>query len=300
MLAKFDGIDLVIQAVLNTVAQSSRRVYEDTYGSWKDWCHNQGIEPLDLHPDNVLLFLRDQHVTANTRKRQLSAMRSLLQVIAMNPNAVQAKLFYDLLKISRIPTGNLSDKERSLKALNPDEVAKVLAVWSGQDNISVRNRALVALLLSTGLRRAEAVALEWRDIDLNRGILFVRHGKGDKQRSVAFVGDYAIDLLAAWKQIQNRTYVFCPLDNRGGLQADEPMTADNLYRIVKRVERNTGISLAPHDIRRTLATELLAQGASVADVQAQLGHAHPSTTLRYAQSVDAEKRRKRFKTRYGD
>jgi integrase len=300
MLANFDDIDRAVESALLTISTSSQRIYRTTYNTWIDWCHNQKISPLDVNPPNVMLFLVDQHVTFKTRQRQLSAMRQLVLVLLTVTLDQRYKPFYDILKMAKAPKDNLSTSERNQKALAPNQANAVLEVWSGLDNISIRNRALVSLLVATGMRRAECAALEWRDIDLDNGTVHIRHGKGDKSRDAAIVGDYAIDALREWSEIQYRTYVFCPLDNMGNLGADRPITADNIYRVVKVAESKTGVSLSPHDARRTLATELLSQGASIADVQAQLGHAHPSTTLRYAKAVDAQERRKRFKTRYGD
>jgi len=61
----------------------------------------------------------------------------------------------------------------------------------------------------------------------------------------------------------------------------------------------SGIAFSPHDVRRTFITEALATGAPLADVQAQVGHKNESTTLRYANSVDARQRRDRLRLRYG-
>lgn len=301
MLAKFDDIDRYVSATLLTIRGQSKRVYEQTYNLWKDWSHNNGVSPLDLLPQNVIAFLSSQHVTRATRRGQLSAMRMLLRVMVAMTERTEIKFAYDMLKLAKIPTDNLADTERNLKALNPDEANRLLSVWSDDNPIHLRNRALIALLLSTGLRRAEAVALEWRDVHIHSGLIGVRHGKGDKDRVVAIVGDYAVQYLEAWWNVAPFSrYVFRPLDNQGGLLDDRPIGVDNLYRIVKQTEKLSGVKFSPHDTRRSLATELLAEGAPLADVQAQLGHAHPSTTLRYAKPADAAERRKRFRTRYGD
>ncbi len=300
MLARHDDIDRYIQSVLLTVNKGSGRVYEQTYNLWKDWCHNAGVSPVDLHPSNVMQFLISQRVTRSTRQRQLSLMRKLLNVVVLVSGTAESRVAYELLKMAKIPLENLSTNERNLKALNPTETNEVIAYWNSIDNpIHIRNRALIALLVSTGLRRAEAVALEWRDIDLVNGKILVRHGKRNKSREAAIVGDYAIEYLEYWREINLGRYVFRPLDTTGQLGVDEQMSTDNAYRIIRQTQDATGVKISPHDARRTLATELLAQGASVADVQAQLGHTSPSTTLRYAKGVDAIERRKRFKTRYG-
>ncbi len=299
-LVRLETIDQIIRATLNTLANSSQRVYNQTYDLWKDWCSNHGIQPIDLHPENVLAFLRDQQVTRATRNRQYAAIRKLLQIMALVPGADAARFSYEYLKMVPAPEENLSDSERSLHALTPQEADRVLNFWNGSDPISIRNRALIALLLATGMRRAEVVGLQWRDVDLERGTVYIRLAKGKKTRHASIVGEYAIETLQVWQEINSGRFVFRPMDNLGNLLDDEAMSADNLYRIVKKTESSTGVEFSPHTVRRTLATELLAQGASIADVQEQLGHARAATTLGYAKAADASERRKRFKTRYGN
>lgn len=300
MLQKITSIDVYIRSTLITVSDSSKRIYEQTYRLWSDWCHNHQTPPVDFAPTNIMQFLIDQPVTKATRQRQLSAMRKLVQIaIVFNPTD-ELRMWYDILKMAKAPKENLVVSDRNLNALTPDNANLLLKVWSGVNPTHARNRALIAVLLSTGLRRSEAVALRWSEVDLDNGVIKVLDGKGGKDGDVSLVGDYAPKALAEWQALNPCDHVFPPMDNRDNITADEPMSSANLYRLIKFAEKTTSIAIAPHTMRRTLATELLAQGASVADVQAQLRHSQPSTTLRYAKGVDATQRRKRFKTRYGD
>jgi integrase len=301
MLMINDDIDRYIQMVRLTVGDKSKRVYDQTYNLWKDWTHNNSLSPTDFAPSNVMHFLSDHSVSRSTRQRQLSIMRRLVQVaFSMQPDNPTLRTCYEILKIGKIPKDNLKASERDLRALNFADVDVLLTVWPDDTALHVRNRSLLAVLLSTGVRRAEAVNLRWQDINLNAGIVKVRAGKGDKDRDASFVGDYPIDILKRWHDYNHGNYVFPRMNNLGEIVTDEPMSDDNLYRLVKHAEKISGVKFAPHTMRRTLATELLAQGASIADVQEQLGHANPQTTLRYAKAADAQERRKRFKTRYGD
>ncbi|MCD4685054.1 MAG: tyrosine-type recombinase/integrase, partial [Anaerolineae bacterium] len=75
----------------------------------------------------------------------------------------------------------------------------------------------------------------------------------------------------------------------------------SVYRVVKATEKRAGIEhFSPHDARRTLITELLANGTPLADAQAQAGHSQGSTTLRYAQAADARRRRRQGRVRFGE
>ncbi len=297
-----DTIDKAIALALMTVSKSSQRVYSDTYNKWLDWCSNHQVSPLEINPGNINLFLIDHCVTRSTRRRQMSAMKKLLGILAINPDEPRFSVMEEFVKRMSVPQENISNTERDLLPLSPAETNTLLSFFSGDDNIHIRNRAMVTFLFATGVRRAECVVIEWRDIDLDAGIAVIRHGKGDKRREVAIVGEYAINALKSWQSAQGcqKQYVFCPLDNLGRMTDDIPMSPENLYRIIRQVSKATGIDLSPHGCRRTHGTDLFRNGSSMPDVKEQLGHARMDTTDRYAKAAGAADRRKRFKTTYGD
>lgn len=286
-----------------TLSASSARIYRQTYRAWQQWAEDNGISPLDLNGPNAVAFLADQPVTKATRQRMLSALRTLAQMLTIldyeNP---MRELAYRTLERIKVPAENLADNERPKRALTTDEAYRVLHVWEDGSNRARRNMAIIAVLLMTGMRRAEVAVLRWRDIDLYEGVIYVRHGKGDKARDVAIYGDLAVDALADWKKVQQeqRQYVFCTVNKGDNLGPDEPMTATSVYRVVKETEKLADVEhFSPHDARRTLITELLANGTPLADAQAQAGHSQGNTTLRYAQAADARRRRDQGRVRFG-
>ncbi len=121
------------------------------------------------------------------------------------------------LKLVKPPTENALESHRPKRALTPAMADKVLRVWQGDKPIQQRNAALIGLLALTGLRRSEAAALRWPDIDLENRVVSVRHGKGDQAREVAIVGDYAVEALLAWFECQGRgrEFVFCSVGKGG-------------------------------------------------------------------------------------
>ncbi len=128
---------------------------------------------------------------------------------------------------------------RSHRALSKTEVALLLEVWA-EDNrhYGVRNYALLRLLIYTGLRSSEVVALRWEDIDLDAQLVRVRHGKGDKERIVAIadVSDDTKQSLVALRALQADQYecVFPRLTAGPNPQfaADIPMHALTIYRLL--------------------------------------------------------------------
>jgi integrase len=143
-------------------------------------------------------------------------------------------------------------------------------------------------------------ALLWDDIDLEEGIVKVRHGKGDKERTVPFLGDETpIRLLRDWKILcEERSFVFCGIRKGDHLDVDKPMSDQAVYNVIKATSEAVRVDFAPHDARRTLLTRALASGSSVKDMQFIAGHANAETTLRYAVVKDAHEVKGRAKLDY--
>lgn len=292
-----DGIDTLIESAVVMVSLSSQRVYRQTFARWKDWCHDQQYSPFDFQ--YIRLFLESQSVTRATRRRQLSAMRLLVEAASILD--IRFEPIYKLVKRMKMPKTNLSTNERDRHALNPSQVNLVFEVWTQETNREIRNQAIIGLLFLCGVRRAEAAVLEWRDIDLAEGVIFIRDGKGEKERDVSIAGEFAIKAFKRWRKVSggDRRYVFCQVNRGDNLGADAPITPDAIYKVVGETRKLSGVKFAPHDARRTFITEALATNAPIADVQAQAGHSNESTTLHYAQPVAARERRGRFRLRYG-
>lgn len=297
----FDGL---AEQVEKTVAPSSSRIYRQTFSAWRAWCADNAIQPLDMRPTNVTAFLASQPTTKATRQRQLSALRKLAQMAYVLTPSPDTHRLYEALKLAKAPAPQAStiSTERHHRALSPAEADKLLRVWDGTTPADLRNRALVAVLLLGGIRRSEAAALRWADVDFENGILHIRHGKGDKARDVPLAGDYALDTLKRWQMQQDtgRAFVFCPVERGQHVGKDKPITGTDVYRIWTATADRAGVDAGgAHNARRSFITEALATGAPLATVQAIAGHARGDTTLGYAQATDARRARKELKLRYG-
>jgi len=305
------------------VAATSARVYRDTFKRWKRWAAANKVDALALNYNTVAAYLAERETTKASRQRELSALRKLAEVLAIvdysNPARKAALDSLKLLKLRAAAEG--IGQERQRRALNPAEADRMLRYWrevpladpeakpskrptgATWPTLAKRNRAIVATLLLTGLRRAELATLRWEAIDFHNGTITVRHGKGDKPRQAAIYGAEALEALKAWQLAQpaGYGYVFVNLRKGGHFTTDKPMTATSIYRIVAATALAAAVGhVKPHDLRRTLATELLTTGEAVHNVSAQLGHSDSSTTLNnYAVETEARERRKRGKVRYG-
>jgi integrase/recombinase XerC len=142
----------------------------------------------------------------------------------------------------------------------------------------LRDRAILELLYSSGLRVSELVGLNLNQLDSDLGIARVM-GKGRKERIVP-VGAKAIEALKAY------------LEDRGVFRGEDPifinsfggrLTTRSVGRLIKKYTRHSGIfrKVSPHSLRHTFATHLLDAGADIREIQEMLGHSSLSTTQRY-------------------
>jgi integrase len=115
--------------------------------------------------------------------------------------------------------------------------------------MSARNKAIVVVMFCSGLRRAEVAALRWADVDTHEGMIHVKHGKGDKARTVPIYGEVALRALVAWwaSLPVGRVYVFTRLWRGDALGPDEPITVGGLYYVVRETTRRSGVEFRPHD-----------------------------------------------------
>ncbi len=140
-----------------------------------------------------------------------------------------------------------------------------------------RDRAVLELLYSSGLRISEIASLRWSDIDFSSRVLRVL-GKGRKERIVPFGKEAEKALKEYLSELKkSRTVnekVFINKDGR-------PITVRGLYDIVRKWAEKYGTSLHPHMLRHAFATHMLEMGAGIREVQEMLGHASPATTQIY-------------------
>jgi len=166
--------------------------------------------------------------------------------------------------------------------LNEAEVARLLAAPTGGDARALRDRALLELFYSSGLRVSELAALMLQQIDLESGFIRI-FGKGSKERVVP-VGRRARDALATYltagrpQLVKPTTGSQFFLNNRGAA-----LSRVMLWMLVKKYARRAGITknVKPHGLRHSFATHLLTGGADLRAIQEMLGHASISTTQIY-------------------
>ncbi len=179
--------------------------------------------------------------------------------------------------------------ERHIEFMTDNELHKLLEAPDGADLKNLRDRAILAMLFSTGLRVSELCSLP-REIDLSANEVSIR-GKGDKVR-VVFLSDEAKGAvkkyLAKRDDMDNMLFVKVSAEKKHGGES-LPLSTRSVERIVKYHAIKAGIMskrITPHVIRHSFATDLLSNGADLRSVQALLGHANISTTQIYTHVTD--------------
>ena len=176
-------------------------------------------------------------------------------------------------------------RRRPPEVLTEPEAIALIRACSTRAPTGVRNRALIAVLWRSGLRISEALALELRDVDLQAGSLWVRHGKGDKSRTVG-VDEQTAAMLARWIDRRRklspgaRAPIFCTL-------AGSRMDASYVRHLLPRLAAKAGLDrrVHAHGLRHTYASELARERTPINVIRDALGHTSLAVTDRYLRDV---------------
>lgn len=214
----------------------------------------------------------------NTQNYYLIALRVFLKYL--NKHEIST-LSPDRIELAKI-------KERSLDLITIEELDRLLSGPNGTDLKNFRDKAILELFFSTGLRVSELASLN-RELDLSKGEFSVR-GKGEKVR-VVFLSDSAKKAIKNYlekrKDMEEPMFIQISKTNK---ESSPRLTPRSIERIVKHYATKAGISkkVTPHIIRHSFATDLLQNGADIRSVQMMLGHSNISTTQIYTHVTDKQ------------
>ncbi|MFA6552547.1 MAG: site-specific tyrosine recombinase/integron integrase [Candidatus Paceibacterota bacterium] len=219
-----------------------------------------------------------------TQNYYLIALRAFLKYLAKRDVKSLSAEHIELAKVG----------ERTIDLISEQDLSRLLAAPEGDDLKALRDRAILELLFSTGLRVSELCSLS-RDIDTNADSFSIR-GKGDKSR-VVFLSDEAKQAVKKYLKERKDMDEALFVKVGKGEKADEKKSENGLSRrsierIVKHYAIKAGISkkVTPHVLRHCFATDLLSNGADIRSVQAMLGHASINTTQIYTHVTDTHLR----------
>ena len=248
-------------------------------GAWQPWWLLRFEHTTQIRAK--LINYRDREVphgyAPSHINKHLIALRRVLRVCwqmgLMTADDYQRAADVRNVKGSRMPAG---------RNIGRDQLAAMLKAAAEEEGAAgVRDKALVAVLYCTGMRRAEAAGARLEHYDASERTLRIV-GKGNKQRHV-YISPTAVPVLDAWLRLLDarRGPIFRKIHKTGKV-LNEGMTPRAVGYIVDRTRRAAGLPpTAVHDFRRTHTGDLLDAGVDLSTAQKLLGHASPTTTARY-------------------
>lgn len=180
------------------------------------------------------------------------------------------------------------------EVLTADEADAILRQPNRGTLTGLRNRCILEVMYRAGLRVSEVANLRPRDVRLGVARLEIRNSKGGKGRNVP-LRQGTVELLEQWKAARPPGEAFfCTCFERGGIAAGNPagsrLSKQYIEQCVARYTRRARVErrVTPHTFRHTYATDLLAAGLNMRELQRLLGHSHVNTTMIYAHVHDDE------------
>lgn len=223
----------------------------------------------------------DDELATITQGYHLIALRGFLTYLSKRDIASLSPEKIELPKIAR----------KQVTFLHYDEVSRLLETISIDSEDGLRDRAIIELLFSSGLRVSELVNLNRDHVNTKRREFMVR-GKGQKDRPV-FIGEAAAarveDYLAARLDNLPPLFLSYSRNNTASTSGDyRRLSARSIQRIINKYAKLAGITkhVSPHTMRHSFATDLLMNGADLRSVQVMLGHSNISTTQVYTHVTD--------------
>src|SRR5688572_18769665 len=237
-------------------------------------CDDRALKCEPLIVREFLAYLYAQNYTKSTTARKLATLRSFYKFLIR-----RGSVSVNPLSTIRTP----KQEKRLPKCLDLEQVQKLLDAPGDGDLLSARDKAMLEVLYSSGIRVSELVELEMSDLDLQEGVLRVK-GKGRKDRLTP-IGSQAIkalqryfDLRAADSRCQSAGTSRVFLNKHG-----DPLSTRSVRRKLDKYLVQAGLDpgISPHTLRHSFATHLLNNGADLRSVQELLGHQSLSTTQIY-------------------
>lgn len=262
--------------------------------------------------NTISSYKRDLNKTNTYIKKDFAKLnkkdiQNYIQKISKSENASSVsrcistlKSFYKFLELNKYTSlnplttiTNPKTVKKLPKILSEEEIEKLLDINLKTD-FDYRNKAMLELMYSSGLRVSELINLNVNDIDLSNASVRI-FGKGSKERIIP-LNDYAIDALNNYILNHRRSlfkhgesnYLF--LNNHGN-----KMTRQGFFKILEKIAKEKGIKseLSPHTLRHSFATHLLKHGADLRSIQELLGHSDISTTQIYTH-ITSERLQKNY------
>lgn len=253
--------------------------YSDRVGAFIRFLTAQNIELISQitssHVRYFMLSLQERRVAPSTANAYYRAINRFFNWLV--DEGIIEKTPMQNIKAPRIP-------KLIVKPFSQQDIQNILLLCSGNTFLAVRNKAIILVLLDTGLRLSELAGIQLKDWDFTKETIRVL-GKGSKERMVR-VGKVTQKALLRYLLMRHDTYS-CLWVSEGR----KPLRREGIQIAVKRLSHRAGVTDAKpgiHTWRHTFATTAIRNGANVFYVQSLLGHSTLTMTRRYASTIDSE------------
>jgi site-specific recombinase XerD len=264
--------DFILSRQASGCAENTIKFYQYTAGLFVRWLEGQGVstaaEVGARHVRSYLAELAGRGKSDGTLADHARGIRVCVR-FWLQEGYLPAAITFQIPKVAK----------KRLPTLDADNLARVLTACDNP-----RDRALIMLMADSGLRRAEVIALNWGDVDIQNGLVTVRHGKGDKPRSAVIGANTRRALLAYRRTLEDHTDgapIFQP--RQGGR-----FRPDGIKQVFYKLRKRSGVNVTPHAMRRTFAILSLRAGMDPLHLQALGGWEGLEMVKHYAQMIDED------------
>ena len=251
---------------LNTIA-----TYKEDLKYYVNFMNNKKLRSISKKDiNNFIEHLKKKNLSQKTINHIIGVIKSIHNYYA---------LYYDIPNVT----------ENIVRLKIPKTLPKVLSIEEVESLLNIdlntsydyRNKAMLELMYSSGLRLSELLNLTLTDIDFNNNLVKV-FGKGSKERIIP-IGDYATIALYKYISEYRNSLIKFPTDILFLNNHGKKMSRSGFFKIIKKIAEDKGIKkeLSPHTLRHSFATHLLECGADLRSIQELLGHENMSTTSIY-------------------
>lgn len=265
------------------LAPNTLEAYRRDILKFRNHLEENGKKITGFKRDDLVSFIDDRRNAGNqasTLARHIASLRGFCKFLL-----IEGIIKEDPIENLATPKG----WKRIPKIIGIEEVSTLLNTPAGQQ-LSLRDRAMLETIYSSGLRASEVVNMKMGDINFEGGFLTIK-GKGSKERVIP-INEAAMETITNYIEesrpqlLKKRTseYLFLA---KGG----KPMTRQRLWQLIKKYSAGLSIEISPHTLRHCFASHLLDGGADLRALQKMLGHTDISTTQIYTK-VTPERLRK--------
>ena len=261
--------DFILSRQSMRCTQSTMDYYAHSAAKFVEFLETQITHPEDVSAKHVRAYLaalnergcKDWTVNGHAR-----AIRTLLNFWEAE-KYIPDRIAFNMPKV----------EDRRMPVLSAEEVGKVVKACG-----TPREKAIILLMVDTGLRRSEVTALNWGDVDFSTGLARVIRGKGGKARSVVIGATVRRALLSYRRTLRGIVETSPLFQTKSGGRFE----GSGMLQLFRRLSERSGVHISPHMLRRTFVILSLRSGMDVLHLQALLGHSTLEMVNHYAQLVD--------------